>query len=74
MDPPLTSVTEFPQELGKHLADFVLRRVQEPNRAFKQLTIPTRLVLRASTRPIADGPGLVRASVPAYPQLCKNDR
>jgi DNA-binding LacI/PurR family transcriptional regulator len=66
MDPPLTSVTEFPEELGKHLADFVLRRVQEPDREFKQLTIPTRLVLRASTRPIGDGPELVRASVPAY--------
>ena len=37
MDPPLTSVTEFPEELGKHLADFVLRRVQEPDRPFQQL-------------------------------------
>ena len=54
MNPRLTSVTEFPEELGKHLADFVLRRVQEPDRPFQQLTIPTRLVLRASTRPLLD--------------------
>jgi DNA-binding LacI/PurR family transcriptional regulator len=50
MDPPLTSVTEFPEELGKHLADFVLRRIQQPDRAFQQLTIPTRLAIRASTK------------------------
>ncbi|WP_321471821.1 LacI family DNA-binding transcriptional regulator [uncultured Paludibaculum sp.] len=52
MDPPLTSVREFPEELGKHLAEFVLRRVQEPERATQQLTIPTRVVVRASTRAI----------------------
>jgi DNA-binding LacI/PurR family transcriptional regulator len=65
MDPPLTSVAEFPEELGKHLADFVLRRVQEPDCEFQQLTIPTRLVLRGSTRPIAQSPALVPASAPA---------
>lgn len=26
MNPPLTSVREFPEELGKHLAEFVVRR------------------------------------------------
>lgn len=52
MDPPLTSVREFPEELGKHLAEFVLRRVQEPEREAQQLTIPTRVVVRASTRAI----------------------
>jgi LacI family transcriptional regulator len=66
MDPPLTSVTEFPEELGKHLADFVLRRIQEPDREFQQLTIPTRLVLRGSTRSITDSPRSVRMSAPAY--------
>lgn len=65
MDPPLTSVTEFPEELGKHLADFVLRRVQEPDRPFQQLTIPTRLVLRGSTGPILSGPELIRTGTTA---------
>ena len=65
MDPPLTSVTEFPGELGKHLADFVLRRVQEPEREFQQLTIPTRLALRGSTRPVSNDRELSRADVPA---------
>lgn len=48
--PTLTSVQEFPEELGKHLAEFVLRRIQEPEREPQQLTIPTRVVVRESTR------------------------
>ena len=61
MDPPLTSVREFPEELGKHLAEFVLRRIQEPNRKPQQLTIPTRVVVRESTRTrSADPSGLGR--------------
>lgn len=54
MDPPLTSVREFPEELGKHLAEFVLRRVQSPDREPQNLTIPTRIVLRQSTRALVD--------------------
>jgi DNA-binding LacI/PurR family transcriptional regulator len=52
MDPALTSVAEFPEELGRHLAEFVLRRAQEPDRQPQQLTIPTRLVVRESTGPL----------------------
>jgi DNA-binding LacI/PurR family transcriptional regulator len=54
MDPPLTSVREFPEELGKHLAEFALRRIQQPDRPPQKLTIPTRLVIRQSTRPASD--------------------
>jgi len=50
MDPPLTSVREFPEELGKHLAELVLKRIQTPDRTPQQLTIPTRVVVRQSTR------------------------
>jgi DNA-binding LacI/PurR family transcriptional regulator len=52
MDPPLTSVREFPEELGRHLAEFVLRRIQKPDRPPQRLTIPTQLVLRQSTRSV----------------------
>jgi DNA-binding LacI/PurR family transcriptional regulator len=55
MQPTLTSVAEFPEELGKHLAEFVLRRTEEPDRPPQQLTIPTRLMLRSSTRPVRSG-------------------
>lgn len=54
MDPPLTSVREFPEELGKHLAEFALRRIKQPDRPPQKLTIPTRLVLRQSTRSVVE--------------------
>jgi LacI family transcriptional regulator len=50
MDPPLTSVAEFPEELGRHLAEFVLRRIREPDLPVQQLTIPTQVIVRESTR------------------------
>jgi len=46
--PPLTSVREFPEELGRHLAEFILQRLQDPDLATQELTIPTQLVHRAS--------------------------
>jgi DNA-binding LacI/PurR family transcriptional regulator len=49
--PPLTTVREFPEELGRHLAEFVLKRLQAPDRKPQQLTIPTRVIVRESTRP-----------------------
>jgi len=52
MDPPMTSVREFPEELGKHLAEFVVRRLQKPDREPQHLVIPTKVVIRDSTRPL----------------------
>lgn len=52
LHPPLTSVAEFPEELGRHLAGFVLRRAQEPDREPQKLTIPTRVMVRESTKPM----------------------
>lgn len=63
MDPPLTSVQEFPEELGKHLAEFVLRRLENSDLGPQRLTIPTRMMLRKSTQPFAgDRSRLVRKS------------
>jgi len=72
MTPLLTSVAEYPEELGKHLAEFALRRAQEPDRPPQRLTIPTRVVVRQSTRPIKlDGPERVESTVAAslYPNV-----
>jgi len=49
--PPLTSVREFPEELGRHMAEFALQRLQNPDLAAQELTIPTQLVHRASVAP-----------------------
>jgi DNA-binding LacI/PurR family transcriptional regulator len=52
LHPALTSVAEFPEELGRHLAGFALRRAQEPDREPQKLIIPTRVVVRESTKPM----------------------
>jgi DNA-binding LacI/PurR family transcriptional regulator len=50
LTPQLTSVREFPEELGRHLAQFVLARVQNALLPMQELTIPTQLVPRDSVR------------------------
>ncbi len=55
LHPGLTTVREFPKELGVHLAEFAIRRIQEPNLAPQQLIMPTELIRRESVRQIAPG-------------------
>lgn len=69
MYPPLTSVREFPEELGRHLAEFALKRIEAPEREPQQLTIPTRVIVRESTRSI---PG--KGSVATYPDALVGSR
>jgi DNA-binding LacI/PurR family transcriptional regulator len=64
LHPGLTTAREFPKELGGHLAEFTLRRIQEPGLAPQQLTIPTELVKRESVRRIEFAPATAR--VPAH--------
>ena len=47
--PALTTVREFPEELGRHLTAFVVNRIQNPELPPQSLTIPTQLVERQST-------------------------
>ena len=67
LHPGLTTVREFPKELGAHLAEFTLRRIQEPELPPQQLVMPTELIRRESVRRIAPNPVLsarpVQASV-----------
>lgn len=55
LHPGLTTVREFPKELGVHLAEFAIRRIQEPNLPPQQLIMPTELIRRESVRHIAPG-------------------
>ena len=55
LHPGLTTVREFPKELGAHLAEFAIRRIQEPNLPPQQLIMPTELIRRESVRQIAPG-------------------
>ncbi|MGH9326393.1 MAG: LacI family DNA-binding transcriptional regulator [Terriglobia bacterium] len=51
LDPPLTTVQEFPDQVGKELAKLVLNRIAHPDVAPQSSIIPTRLVKRASCCP-----------------------
>jgi DNA-binding LacI/PurR family transcriptional regulator len=53
MHPGLTTVCEFPKELGMHLAEFTLQRIQQPDLPAQQLMMPTELIRRESVRRIA---------------------
>ena len=55
LHPGLTTVREFPKELGVHLAEFTLRRIQEPDISPQQLVMPTELIRRESVRHIGAG-------------------
>ncbi|HKU28215.1 MAG TPA: substrate-binding domain-containing protein [Candidatus Sulfotelmatobacter sp.] len=55
LHPGLTTVREFPKELGVHLAEFTLRRIQEPDLPPQQLIMPTELIRRESVRQFAAG-------------------
>lgn len=48
--PGLTTIREFPEQLGKHLVEVVLNRIENPNLAPQCVTIPTELVKRDSCR------------------------
>jgi LacI family transcriptional regulator, galactose operon repressor len=48
--PRLTSVREFPEELGRHLAEFTLARILNPLLPPQSITIPTQVIQRASVQ------------------------
>ena len=58
LHPGLTTVREFPKELGGHLAEFALRRIHEPNLPPQQLVMPTELIRRESVRQVSSGNAL----------------
>jgi len=48
MSPPLSSVREFPEELGRHMAEFVINRLRDPSIPPQHITIPCQLIHRNS--------------------------
>jgi LacI family transcriptional regulator len=67
MDPPLASVREFPEELGKHLAEFTVRRIKKPDLPPQKLVIPTKLMLRESVQPFPRKVSDLRRLETAFP-------
>jgi DNA-binding LacI/PurR family transcriptional regulator len=63
--PPLTTIREFPEQLGKQLAEVVLKRIESSSLDPQRVTVPTELIKRDSCRPILLAPDLAEAKLPA---------
>lgn len=48
LNPPLTAVSQPSEEIGKTAAELLLDRIARPDRPLRQVTLETRLVVRAS--------------------------
>jgi DNA-binding LacI/PurR family transcriptional regulator len=57
LNPPLTSVRVFTDQVGKQMAELVLKKIARPDFGPEVITIPTQLVKRESCGPVT---GLVR--------------
>ena len=51
LDPPLTTIQEFPEQVGMQLATLVLNRIAQPDLVPLKCVVPTRLIKRASCCP-----------------------
>lgn len=51
--PGLTTIREFPEQLGKNLVEVLLSRITNSQQAPQQVIIPTELIKRESCRPIS---------------------
>jgi len=57
LNPPLSSVRVFTDQVGKQMAELVLKRVSRPDLPPEVITIPTQLVKRESCVPLAEAQG-----------------
>ncbi len=54
MHPPLTTVRQFPEQVGRHLAQMVINRIERPDLVPQQALIPTQLIKRESCRALQE--------------------
>jgi DNA-binding LacI/PurR family transcriptional regulator len=50
--PGLTTIREFPEQLGKSMVELLLKRIANPSEAPQSVTIPTELIKRDSCRAV----------------------
>src|SRR6185437_13530777 len=50
MYPTLTTIREFPEQLGKQMVEMILNRIAKPSQEPQTITIPTELIKRDSCR------------------------
>lgn len=49
-NPPLSTVSATPTEMGQHAAALLLKRIETPDRPIQQVILPSTLVIRASSQ------------------------
>lgn len=59
------TIREFPEQLGKQLAEVVLKQIELPSLEPQRVTVPTELIKRDSCRPILLAPDVITTSSPA---------
>lgn len=52
LHPRLTTIREFPEQIGKQMVELILNRIAEPTLDRQTVTIPTELIKRESCRPL----------------------
>lgn len=61
--PALTTVREFPEQLGKQMARMLLSRIANPGQEPQQVTLPTELIKRDSCRAIGSSEEVASAAM-----------
>jgi DNA-binding LacI/PurR family transcriptional regulator len=52
--PGLTTMREFPEQVGRHMAELLLERIANPDREPRRLTMPTEFIKRDSCAAISE--------------------
>lgn len=50
--PRLTTIREFPEQIGRRMVEMILNRIADPLLEPQRVTIPTELIMRESCRPL----------------------
>ena len=54
VNPPLTTVRQPLEEMGRTAAQMLLDYIADPEKEVERIDLPTQLIVRASTRPLKD--------------------
>jgi DNA-binding LacI/PurR family transcriptional regulator len=63
LHPALTTIREFPEQIGKQMVELLLQRIGNPGQKPQSITLPTELVKRDSCRQLSTSRGASRAGL-----------
>lgn len=64
--PALTTIREFPEQLGKHMVEMILNRIAKPDLPSQSVTIPTEFVRRDSCQQVEPHDRVIERSDEAH--------